>query len=139
MKKKNLIPTILVSVVIIAGYYLLFGARTSRVVSLNFTDTQMTVRGPEGYVWQCPLNNIQELTLISSLDAGIPIDGKEGTNYRIGKWRNTAYGDYQLCASTAIDRYVAVVTQNQGAFLFNYETAVNTEILYNSLVKMLNN
>lgn len=137
MKKAKMIPTFLISLAILAGYYLLFGARTSRVVSLNFTDTRMTVNGPDGYVWQCPLDDIQELSLISELEAGIPIDGREGKDYRIGTWRCPAYGDYQICASSVLDRYIVIVTGGRGTFLFNYETAANTEILFHSLEKML--
>lgn len=137
MSSRKALSTILLSVLILAGYYWFFGARTSKVVSLSFTETQMTASGPEGYTWQCSLSDIQDIALIDSLDAGSCMDGSETGDYRLGLWHNDAYGDYQICASTAIERFVVVTTRSQGVFLFNYETAANTEVLYHSFVKML--
>lgn len=137
MSSRKAFSTILISVLILAGYYLLFGARTSKVVSLNFTETEMTASGPEGFVWQCDLSDIEQITFTDSLDAGTCVDGSENKNYRIGLWHNDTYGDYQICGSTAIAPYVVVTTRSQGIFLFNYETAANTEALYDSFVKMI--
>ncbi|MGN0999368.1 MAG: hypothetical protein ACI4PO_07440 [Faecousia sp.] len=137
MTNRKSVSSILVTVLILAGYYLLFGARTSKAVSLNFTDTQMTVSGPEGYIWQCELSDIENLALIDELDAGTCVDGRETEDYRLGIWHNTSYGDYQVCASRAIPSYVVVSTRDHGIFLFNYETAANTQELYHSFVKML--
>ena len=137
MNGRKAFSTILISVLILAGYYLLFGARTSKVVSLNFTETEMNVSGPEGFVWECSLSDIEQITFTDHLDAGTCVNGSETKNYRIGRWRSDAYGDYQICGSTAIASYVVVTTRSQGIFLFNYETAANTEALYDSFVKMI--
>lgn len=134
---KKTIQALVVSVLICVAYFLLFGARTSKIVTLKFTNQEMTAQGPEEFVFRCDYSQITGLELVDSVTFGNCLSGNETANYRVGTWENEAYGTYQLCVSKHISSYLVVSTSDQGVFVLNYETTGNTEILYNSFVKLL--
>lgn len=104
---------------------------------IDFQRDQMIISGPDG---TSPIvteyQTIRSIALLDSYDAGEFVSGVSKHRLLFGRFRNDAYGEYDLCVNTSIPSAIEIRT-NSGVLVFNHESDEVTVDLCDTLEKFI--
>lgn len=132
IKRSRWVTTLIFILILFFGS--LFAIRgNSGAVTVQVNDTMLGVLGTYGEAAFIPLNEIEELQLIESLDVGTQIEGETTDNTRSGTYSNEAYGEYTLHIYTESAPYIVVRHSGGKTLVFNLGRKSLTSKTYEDL------
>lgn len=128
---------ILAAAVILTVIIIQWINRTDPIL-FQFGDNSMTITCPADTALSVELSyrNILSVTETDTLDPGTNLSGVSTDKCWFGVWQNSAYGQYTLCATPSVSRFIVLETA-EGFVVCNYESDDSTQGLYKGLVELL--
>lgn len=129
---------IILAVLIIIAFTIFYSFHNVVPVTLEVGEESMTLTGPKDapFAVEIAYRDILSVTQTDALDIGTNLSGLNTDQCWFGVWRNSAYGEYTLCASPSVPRYIVLETEN-GVIVCNYNNEDATQNLYTALVDWL--
>lgn len=119
-------------IVLIIGYAIL----NPKPILFDWDDQQMMFNYPEGEQVVIRYEDVTAIRFEEGVDFGECITGGEKDGYSYGLWRNSRWGEYELCAELGLECAVVMETED-GIYAMNAESYTTTKELTRSLKEML--
>lgn len=124
----------IICLVIIVVVLLFRIGRGGQTVSLFWSEdnTQLTVTGVDGTEHMLVFSELESVELhhgLADFDRGEQCSGEMTKTVTSGRFRNDAYGEYELHVMNDLDHYI-VARGSDGVLVFNYEADGTTDGVY---------
>lgn len=134
---KQSAKTLLVTVVVIAAFFLFSHFRGDTVTNISFGNDALTLTAPQQFTCTVQYDDILSLELAESFDTGTQISGGENRRYIWGERETEDRGRCTFCASKKIDNAIVLTMSDGGQILFNYESEDTTAAILSMLQSLL--
>ncbi len=136
---KAMVKTFLVTVVIIAAYFLFSSLRGGTGTNIQFDADTIKLSAPERFTCSIPYKDIIEVKLVESWSEIKWVTlGRENRRY---VWDFVRYGDNKtgvLCLTKKIDNAILITDTDGTQVLFNYENEDTTQRIFDMLPDLIN-
>lgn len=132
--KRIVVRDLIICAVIVVVVLLFQNSHNNGAISvlLSEDDTQLAVVGVDGTEHVLVYSELESVELLSGLSdfvRGEQLSGETRETITSGRFRNDAYGEYELHVTNKLDNYI-VARGADGVLVFNYEANETTEVLY---------
>lgn len=128
-------PLITIGILILVGLFLGFSVIQGVKVKLN--NTKLKVSGGIFYSVEVPYSDIDDVSLVKSIEFGSRNNGAAIGTYKFGYFENSSYGTYKLFANSDVKQYIVVKYDNQKTVVFNCKNMDATTQTYEKLLEQV--
>jgi hypothetical protein len=133
-QKKRITRILGICVLVGIIVYLLLARRDS--ISVAVQGDYLSLSYSAGGTFEIKYKDIHSVTEIQDLELGNYVSGSQTNQFKFGVWKNSRFGEYDLCIYTNVTRYIVIETKDR-TYVLNFESADATESLYKAFQELL--
>ena len=126
---------VLLILLVIGTAQVLMNKSGSITCQVDANNSMLGVLGAYGDSIFINLSDIEEVSLVETLDCGEMVEGKETSQLRSGTYKNSEFGEYSLHVYIKSASYIVLHYDGGKVLVFNQSRAKTTEQVYESILE----